>query len=311
MDMINQSCGWAWWRPDCSEILCLHQPTDLIVSGFLRASRTFEIYRHAMHKLSVKGEYRPLEIPLKNGEPNYDLFYKYMDVSQKNRAIRSIVVSDPYKQVACSVCDSLDSRAEFCMATNLIINQNGKFLGKNIDGEAFLLGAHHVAPTFRPKNAVFFGCGGVSSAVASILAHELTSVTLVEIDPERASTSESLLYKVNPRLKSEILLRPSQGDFYDADFLYNGTGLGKLSHVFGSEKATPLCPNDLFPCIGFSFDANYTPWHSPFLQRLQSKGLSVYNGYSHMLGFVTLHLSEIAEKKIEFNEIRKAAEQRH
>jgi shikimate dehydrogenase len=296
------------FHPSISDIAAMPTVTDFIVSGFLRASKTFQIYEAVIAKLGIEGEYLPLEIARVEGRPDAGSFKDYLDVARNNPKVRSLVISDPYKQIAFSICHKLDDRAKLCGAVNLILLENGELRGLNIDGEAFLRGMSNSLEGFNPQRGVIFGCGGVSTAVASILASRLKSVALVEVDPPRATKLADLMARVNPDLDCSIVLRPNSADFREYDFFYNGTGLGKKSNDPNFDSQSPIIRGDRFPTAGVAVDANYTPSSPLFLRQMEELGLSTVNGRSHMLGFVSLHLSIISGIQVDFDLVRNAAD---
>src|SRR5262245_50406781 len=95
-------------------------PTHLIVYGFLLLSRTFAIYRKAFAKLKLPDIFVPHELPLVGGQPDVDGLKALLAVFRSSPTMRSLVISDPFKQVAISFLDALEPRARQIGAVNLI-----------------------------------------------------------------------------------------------------------------------------------------------------------------------------------------------
>jgi shikimate dehydrogenase len=204
------------------------------------------------------------------------------------------------------VCDELDNRAALCDAVNLILRREGKLVGLNVDGEAFYRGLLRSHPVVSMKDAAILGCGGVSTAVAACLAPILRTVKLVDIDLGRAEGLSERLRSLNESLHIEVCRRPGAIDFSGCDFMYNGTGLGKMSSDPASVLKTPLETSDVLPRVGIAVDANYTPETTPFLAALRQQGLTLENGRSHMLAFVSIHIEKLIGQEVAIDSIERA-----
>ena len=130
-----------YFRPSLEALARVEAPTDLIVSGYLRKSRTFAVYGRAMPALGIPGTYRPYELPRRDGGPDLDGLAAFLRVFAANPALRSLVVSDPYKLAVAGLVDRPDASAAQVGAVNLVVKEVGATVGYTIDGDAFVLGA--------------------------------------------------------------------------------------------------------------------------------------------------------------------------
>ena len=161
-------------------------PTHLIVSNSLRLSSSFEIYRRVLSSRSVPDIYIPHELPAQVGEPDVDGLRAMLSVFRASPALRTLVVSEPYKYVIMSLLESLDPRATEIGAVNLVTKRENKLIGDNLDGLAFALAVQkELGISFDRKAMIFFGCGGISSAVAINLAKRLAKVALIDVSFDR------------------------------------------------------------------------------------------------------------------------------
>lgn len=55
-------------------------------------------------------------------------------------------------------------------------------------------------------------------------------------------------------------------------------------------------------------DANYTPWQTNFLKGFADNENITLNGFSHMIGFTSMHLSEVLNQDISYEKVKMIAE---
>ena len=281
-------------------------PTHLILSGYLRKSMTIALYPKAMMHFKIEGVFLPHELPLQNGAIDYDSLQDFMTIFRNNPYLKTLIISDPYKQIIVDYLDTLVGGAKEIEVVNFIYKKDGQLIGEIKDGLAFLEGAQkEIEFDCEGKAMVFFGCGGVSSAIALQLAPKLLKIGLVDINPEKRDKLYSVLKNMYPQ-KSICILDREAGpiDFSDFDIFYNGTGLGKFGQDPFSLKRSPLVEGDVFPETGFAIDANYTPWQTQFLKQFESLQFKTLNGYSHMIASTALHLSFISGMQINYHALK-------
>ncbi len=280
-------------------------PTHLILSGYLRKSKTFSLYAKAMSLLNMEGKFLPYELPLQQGKIDQSALIRFLDVFRANNSLHTVVISDPYKQILIEHLDTLTDSASALQTVNLIYKENGKIVGDNIDADAFLLGAQQeIGFEYSGHSMLFFGCGGVSSAIAFKLAPKLSKIGLVEINKEKRDKLALLLQTFYPSTSIVVFERDGPLDFSDFDIFYNGTGLGKFSNDPNSTLRSPLLKGDIIPTLGLAIDANYTPWETLFLQQMAIYGFQTVNGSSHMIAFSSLHLSKVSGKSITYSKMK-------
>lgn len=285
-------------------------PTHLIVSKFLRLSSTFELYRRVLAALSAPDIYIPHELPPLGGEPDFDGLRALLSVFRSSTGLKTLVVSDPFKHAIIPMLDSFTPQAREIAAVNLVTKSpDGKLIGQNLDGEAFVLAAtKELGITFDRRAMVFFGCGGVSSAVATRLAPSLSKAALIDVEFEKAIELREKLLAINPKLRVFVADRSEELDLSGFEYFYNGTGLGKNGANENSVLLTPLHAFDELPERGVAFDANYTPWETAFLRRFASMNYRLLNGFSHMIAFASMHLSMITGREVSYELVREHAQ---
>lgn len=287
------------FSPSIEKLECESAPFNVILSSFLRLSRTFEMYDRLAKREAVQCRLIPFELPNDSLAPVR--LGELLGALRANENFLSIMVSDPYKQSIQEFVSQVLPRAAKCGAINVVLKSNDLNLGDNFDGDAFFDGVtKELEVDFHGKTMVFFGCGGVSSAVSMRLVGLLSRVYL--IDPDSVKVNELMVRLRNENTNLAIERLPVVGgrDFRRIDFLYNGTGLGK------SNTASPLNSSDRFDQAGTAFDANYTPDSTPFLQTLSRLGYRTHNGLSHMLSCTSMHLSAVSRRPLSYDTIKSA-----
>ncbi len=290
--------------PSLEKLSKENAPFHVLLSGYLRMSRTFEMYAALSKSSGLECKLVPFELSERDSPHLEEKLSDLISLLKQECNFRSIMVSDPFKQKVQSFADQISERALACGAVNVLWKRGDIVKGDNFDGEAFVTGAtEQEGITFDRKKMVFFGCGGVSSAVSSHLANVLKKIALVDVDSERANELKKILLRQNEMLNIEIVQSGRARDFRQFEYLYNGTGLGK------SDNNSPINSTDLLGECGVAFDANYTPANTPFLSRLNDQGYRAVNGLSHMLTCTSMHLSTVTNTPITYETVKQAYEQ--
>ncbi len=277
-----------------------------IISNFLKASKTFDVYDRVFKKVKADHCYQAIEIQtIDQSNVNNDELKRVEDFLRKFRQdvnAKSIVVSNPFKQTMFLYCDKVEGQAQQMGAVNLIIKNGSELVGENIDGDAFFIGQQNIKHfIFMDRTVLILGCGGVSTAVSFKLAAEkVKTLLLFDVDFSRTKVLAQKLTKTFPKL--EIIMLTSESDIKKnhPDFIYNGTGIGKTGNNPEFITKTPIA---YIPENSICIDANYTPWETKFLSIASNNGCVTLNGFSHMIAFTTLHLNKILDKSITFDDV--------
>jgi len=295
----------------------LNQPqyTHYILSNCLKHSKTFQLYKTIFNKLKMNHQYLPLEFRTKN---NYFLtleekkaVQQLIDSLKKQKNFQSIVISSPFKQELLPFISNLDKTASKIGAINLILKNNNTMLGMNLDGDAFWLGLSNTLPiNICNKKALVLGAGGVSGAVSYKLAEKnIKALDIFDIKIYKSKKLANQLSKYFKKTRIKTLDKLIDQNLSDYNIIYNGTGLGKYSDIERIYDKSPLPDKLRLKKGAIAIDANYTPLKTKFLLQCESRGLKIVNGFSHMIGFTTLHLNKILEKEISFNFVFKIGKQ--
>lgn len=299
------------WRPSLLTLRSTMNPTHFLLSRALQTSKTFVIMPAAIQHFDIDATYLPAQYPLVDGHPDREGVMGFIDEFKNNPALRSICVSDPYKQLLYSVVNERTPMADLTGAVNFVTkNPEGKLVGDNKDGEAFVMSAEAEGVKFVNTRMVFFGCGGVSSAVSIQLALErkLSRAGLVDPEVDRRETLAQKLRSLGVEVKE--FDSTERRDFSGFNYFYNGTGLGK---AVVSEGRTPLHSEDIFPRGEedfWAFDANYAPQLPPFLEYFKQIGALTLNGAPHMVASSSFHVSHMRGDPIPYKEFSSFVKER-
>ncbi|MBS1953601.1 MAG: hypothetical protein JST89_05435 [Cyanobacteria bacterium SZAS-4] len=279
-------------------------PFHVILSGYLRSSKTFELYAMLEKLEGLTSRLIPFELRDDKSAGVKRTLDDLLQLLRAEQNFRSIMVSDPFKRALHHLVDEVTDRARDCGAINVVLKKHSRIIGDNFDGAAFFAGAtERCGVEFERKKMVFLGCGGVTSAVSSRLVNVLQKVGLVDLNSSEAQSLAEILKRINSAIDLEIIPASGSRDFRDYDYVYNGTGLGK------SDSRSPIDPADRFNKSGIAFDANYTPAATTFLKQLGEKGYTSVNGLSHMLMCSSMHLTAVTGDSVPYETVERAYEE--
>ncbi len=297
---FNDSLDFA---PSLAKLQRQSAPFHVILSGYLRSSKTFELYAMLENLEGISSRLIPFELNDDKSDGVRFSLHDLLQLLRREHNFRSIMVSDPFKRSLHSSVDEVTDNARDCGAINVVVKRDQQIIGDNFDGAAFVAGAtERCGVEFERKRMVFLGCGGVSRAVSYRLVNVLDKVGLVDINRSEAEALAEILRRRNSSIDLEIIPASGSRDFREYDYVYNGTGLGK------SDNRSPLDPGDLFNQSGIAFDANYTPEATTFLKQLSDRGYRSVNGLSHMLMCTSMHLSAVTDMPVSCQTVEQAYE---
>lgn len=285
-----------------------------ILSSYLKASKTFAVYEDLFSQMSLDHSYAPIEISTKDrskiSEDEELLLTEFILAFRSNPNATSIVISNPFKQIMTRFCDVLDTNARQMNAVNLVVKKGELLVGSNIDGEAFFAGQKATVNfDFRNKAILILGCGGVSTAVAFKMARTgAGSIHLFDTNSERMRLLADQLHLHFPSMPITQLPQLDSTSLSRSNVIYNGTGIGKKSDDPNSINESPVPGSLEIPEEILAIDANYTPWKTKFLQQFEQSGAQTSNGFSHMIAFTALHLSEILSTEIPISKVMRIGE---
>lgn len=191
---------------------------------------------------------------------NFDLqaIEDFKSVVEKNKNLKGLNVTIPYKEAVMPYLTELDKQAEKIGAVNTIQFTDSGLKGFNTDAYGFqttllpYLKLHH-------KKALIFGTGGASKAVAYVLRE----LGIVNTFVSRKPMDNQIGYQdLTEKVMQEFTI------------LVNCTPLGTHPNV----EQKPDIPYTYLTTKHFLFDLIYNPEKTAFLKEGEIRGASISNG---------------------------------
>lgn len=198
---------------------------------------------------------------------NFDMdnILKIKSILHKEKNLKGLNVTTPYKQDVIDFIDIIDDNAKAIGAVNTIKLKDNKLFGYNTDVYGFvkslfpLLEKHH-------QKAIVLGTGGASRAIC----HGLTSFDI-----------SYLIVSRNPTMKNHISYEDLDKDIMESHkLIINCTPLGTSPNIHQS----PDIPYKFVGRKHLLYDLVYNPKVSTFLAQGNNQGAKICNGYN-MLRF--------------------------
>lgn len=218
--------------------------------------------------------YRPIDLEV-IGRPG-------ADVGELLRAGRDLGfnafnITHPCKQLVLAHLDEISPEAEALQAVNTVVVDDGRFVGHNTDVSGFAAGFSTVLPGAATGRVVQVGTGGAGSAVASaLLAAGVSTLHLVDVDPDRAAERAAAMAGLFPDRQVEAATTQGLPELVrSADGVVNATPVGMHHH-----PGTPFDP-ELLDGRQWVADVVYLPVDTELVTAARAKGCQVLDG-GHM-----------------------------
>ncbi|MCX8131649.1 MAG: shikimate dehydrogenase [Clostridia bacterium] len=201
-------------------------------------------------------------------------------------------VTIPYKKDIMKFIDDNTKEALLMGAVNTVKNIDGRLYGYNTDAEGFSRSfKEESGATFKGKNILIIGAGGVSRAIAVKTAIEgAKHISLVNRTISKALDIAGIIennYETGIRcLDSED--KKYKDAFSEADIVINTTSVGMYPEIEG-------CPVDKkinFMSHQIIYDVIYNPAKSKLLKKAEKSGCKAMNGLG-MLFYQGIYAYEI------------------
>ncbi|MBC8412130.1 MAG: shikimate dehydrogenase [Nitrospira sp.] len=128
----------------------------------------------------------------------------------------------PHKENVIPFLDHVNDEAAFIGAVNTITNTGGILTGYNTDGRGFMRSLQEAEIDVTDKKVLVIGAGGASRAVCYYLSEKASSLSLIDIDREKASS----LVRDLSKIRSNVHLLDNIDTNVKPDILVNATPLG-------------------------------------------------------------------------------------
>jgi shikimate dehydrogenase len=198
-------------------------------------------------------------------------------------------VTMPHKNAVITYLDETDSTAKAIGAVNTILNNQGKLIGYNTDGNGAMRALKENGISPDGKKMLILGAGGAAKAIAYQAAQEVEELVILNRTSEKAEKLAELLRKKFGKkvkggaLSAEVLKK----ELKTTDILINATSVGMHPDVNRSPVPSDLLRSDL--CV---MDIIYNPLETKLVKDAKSVGAKVVSGLEMLLyqGAVTFEI---------------------
>jgi len=189
--------------------------------------------------------------------------------------IRGASVTIPHKESIIPYLDELDELAKKIGAVNTVLNDNGKLIGYNTDGESAYLSLIKNGARLEGKKVVVLGAGGASRSITFTLAvkGKAQEIVILDVIEERSEKlAKELVEKTGAKVRSELRENLKQ-ELEQAKILVNASPVG----MFPKLKDSPV-PKEYLHKGLIVFDIVYNPFQTLLLKFAKEKGAKTIAG---------------------------------
>jgi shikimate dehydrogenase len=191
--------------------------------------------------------------------------------------IKGASVTIPHKQKIIPLLDTLDPLAQKIGAVNTVLNDNGRLIGYNTDGEAAYLSLLENGAKLPGKKIVILGAGGAARAISFSIATKKQAGEMVILDVTNRR-AQSLAKEVSLKTKFPARSARMAGknlarELKNADVLINASPVGMHPNL----RQSPVSGNLIHPglCV---FDIVYNPPATMLLRYAKKAGAKTIPG---------------------------------
>lgn len=181
----------------------------------------------------------------------------------------AFAVTMPHKQSIIKYIDSMSAEADFLQSVNLVVCNDGRFVGYSTDGAGFVLALERENIEVDGKNIFVYGYGGAAAAVAFALKQKGAQVT---VGGRNGAKCTEFADRLGISVKNDMNLK-------NIDVFVNGTPLGMTGHVnFADFSFLGTARKTCVVC-----DMVYKPTKTALLCAAEFYGMKNQNGMSMLL----------------------------
>ena len=198
----------------------------------------------------------------------------------KSLGLWGLNVTMPHKNAVMNYLDEVDSTAKSIGAVNTVLNNNGRLIGYNTDGNGTMIALQENGVYLKEKKLVLIGAGGAAKAIAYQAAQDVEELVILNRTPEKAKKLAEMLQKSFGKkvkgvaLSSEVL----EEELETTDILVNATSVGMDPDVNSSPVPSSLLRRDL--CV---MDIVYNPLETRLAADAKSVGAKVVSGIEMLI----------------------------
>ncbi|WP_096201341.1 shikimate dehydrogenase [Bacillus sp. FJAT-45350] len=216
-------------------------------------------------------------------------FYHAFDVPEENlktavEGLKALGVSGfnvtiPHKVAIMELLDEVDQEAKIIGAVNTVVNEDGRFVGYNTDGQGYLTSLLEVTgDSLRSKSVLVIGAGGAARAIATVISnYGVKSLTICNRTIDKAKWIADNCFS-NTKMDAMTLVE-SEKLINRYDVIINTTSVGMSPNI----DEVPISVESVKKGTVVS-DLIYNPLKTKFLEQAESKGAIIVNGVGMFVG---------------------------
>ncbi|MEB1808146.1 MAG: shikimate dehydrogenase [Bacillaceae bacterium] len=188
--------------------------------------------------------------------------------------IKGFNVTIPHKVNVMKFLDEVDDEAKLIGAVNTVVNEDGRLIGYNTDGEGYLQSLLKVTgPNLQQMRTMIIGAGGAARAVFTVLSRY--GVSDLHIANRTTEKAAALASECNcGQANVEVLSIEEAGErLAEYQLIINTTSVGMSPHT----DDMPIDLKNLSEASVVS-DLIYNPLQTKFLREAEGKGATIING---------------------------------
>ena len=198
----------------------------------------------------------------------------------RSLGLRGLNVTMPHKNAVMSYLDETDSTAKAIGAVNTILNEQGKLIGYNTDGNGAMRALEENGISTDGKKMLIIGAGGAAKAIAYQAAQEVEELVILNRTSEKAEKlAELLRKKFGDKVKGGTLsVDVLNKEIKTTNILVNATSVGMHPDVNRSPVPSDLLRSGL--CV---MDIIYNPLETKLVTDAKMVGAKVVLGLEMLL----------------------------
>ncbi|OMP67612.1 shikimate dehydrogenase [Domibacillus epiphyticus] len=182
-------------------------------------------------------------------------------------------VTVPHKTAILPLLDEIDPLAAAIGAVNTVVNEKGKFIGYNTDGEGFIRGLHEeYGKPVLDKHILIIGAGGAARAIYYTLSQQ--GAVHVDIANRTLDNAQQLKARCPYPVNTAILtMEEAEAKLAEYDIIIQTTSIGMSPKVEDLPLRLSTIRTD-----AFLSDIIYNPFETAIMKEAKQRGARVQNG---------------------------------
>jgi shikimate dehydrogenase len=190
--------------------------------------------------------------------------------------IAGLSVTMPHKEAVADLCDDLSADAQALRAVNCVVNDGGRLIGHNTDGDGFIASlADELSLDPAGQRCVVLGAGGAARSIGLALARNSASQVAIVNRTEARAREVAALF---PDLAMVVNPDDAASVIADSDLIINATSVGMGAAPDDTVSAAFPFDPELIGSHHTVVDIVYRPLITPLLAQAQVRGARTANG---------------------------------